>query len=66
MNQKIISLLAIKYNLDEEVIEKVIRSEFNFVSSSMEIGNFDSVHLHHLGKFCVKPKRLEDLNKRYE
>lgn len=63
MNSKIITILAAKHNLDEEVIEKIIRSEFNFVASTMEQGNFESVRLHHLGVFGVKPKRLERFNK---
>lgn len=66
MNQKILTLLAIKYNLSEEVIERVIRSEFEFVRDTIEQGEFESVRLHHLGVFGVKKKRLEDLQKRYE
>lgn len=66
MNPRIISILSTKYNLDEEIIEKVIRSEFLFIKDTMEEGNFESIHLHHLGKFAVKPKRLEDLQKKYD
>lgn len=65
MNQKIITILAAKYNLDEEVIERVIRSEFEFVRDTMEQGEFQSIRLHHLGCFAVKPKRLETLQERY-
>lgn len=53
--------LTIKYDLSEELIEKVIRSQFEFIKDTMEEGEFKSVHLHYLGKFCVKPKRLETL-----
>lgn len=60
---KIIKILAAKYELDEEVIEKIIRSQFNFVASTMQEGKFESVHLHHFGKFCVKPNSIERVNK---
>jgi len=59
---KIVKKLAAKYNLDEDVIEKIIRSEFNFVANTMQEGNFESVHLHHFGKFCVKPRAVETIN----
>lgn len=65
MNDKIISILSEKYNLDPEIIEKVIRSQFNFVVDTMQEGNFESIHLHHLGKFAVKPNRLKQLNEQY-
>lgn len=66
MNDKIISILSAKYNLDPEIIERVIRSEFQFVKDTIEQGEFESVRLHHLGCFGVKPKRLKDLQKRYD
>lgn len=53
---EIIKQLVVKHNLDYEVINKIIRSEFNFVMDTMEEGGLESVHLHHLGKFCVKPR----------
>lgn len=61
MLDKIINILSIKYNLDPEIVEKVIRSEFDFVSTTMEQGNYESIRLHHLGVFGVKPKRLEKM-----
>lgn len=66
MNDKIISILSAKYNLDPEIVERIIRSEFQFVKDTMEQGEFESVRLHHLGVFGVKKKRLEDLQKRYD
>jgi nucleoid DNA-binding protein len=53
---KIILILADKYKLDPEVIEKIIRSEFNFVKDTMQEGGLESVHLHHFGKFGVKSR----------
>lgn len=66
---KIIKILAAKYKLDEEVIEKIVRSQFNFVASTMQQGEFQSVHLHHFGKFAVRPnsvKRVNDLRTKRE
>mgnify|MGYP003468435997 FL=1 len=60
--ETIIKILAAKYGLDEEVIEKIIRSQFNFVASTMQEGNFESVHLHHFGKFAVKPNSIKRVN----
>ena len=62
MIDKIVKTLAAKYKLDEDIIEKIIRSQFNFVASTMQEGEFQSVHLHYLGKFCVKPNSLKRIN----
>lgn len=53
---KIYKILADKYKLDSEVIEKIVRSEFLFVKDTIEQGELESVHLHHLGKWGVKPR----------
>jgi nucleoid DNA-binding protein len=63
---RIITILAHKYKLDEEVIAKTIRSEFDFVNTTMSEGNFESIRLHHFGCFGVKPNRLKQLNTKYE
>lgn len=62
MSQDIFNKLAVEFNLDSEIIEKIVRSEFEFVMNTMEEGNFESVHLHKLGKYAVKPNRLKQLN----
>lgn len=54
----IIKVLAAKFELDLEVIEKVIRSQFKFVADTMSEGNYESIHLHHLGKIAAKPNRV--------
>ena len=58
---RIKTILADKYKLDQEVIERITRSQFEFVSTTIEQGEFQSIRLHHLGVFGVKPKRLEQL-----
>lgn len=60
---KIIAKIAGENNLDYDLVEKVIKSQFKFVADTMSEGNFESVMLHHLGKFAVKPKRLEKFQK---
>lgn len=62
MTDKIIAILSDKYKLDPEVIERIIRSEFQFVHDTMEQGNFESIRLHHWGVYGVKPNRLKQLN----
>ncbi len=53
---KLYKILANKYNLDEDIIEKIVRSEFLFAKDTIEQGGLESVHLHHLGKFGCKPR----------
>lgn len=54
------------FNLDEEVIEKVIRSQFKFTRDVIEAGEMNSVMLHHFGKIAVKPNRLKFLPENFE
>lgn len=59
----IIKIIAGRLGIDEEIVEKAVRTEFKFVAETMQAGEFQSVHLHFLGKFAVKPnalKRLDD------
>lgn len=64
--EKVIKQLSEKYNLPEDVVEKIIRSEFGFVASTMSEGKYDSVRLHYLGVFGVKPNRLKQLHETKE
>lgn len=52
--------IANKLGLPESLVEKVIRSQFEFVKECME--HKENVHLHYLGKFAIKPGRLYKLN----
>lgn len=52
----IIEILSNKYDLDSEVIEKIVRSEFLFTKDMMEQGELESVHLHHFGKIAIKER----------
>lgn len=59
----------IENNISEElgirrpIVQAIIRSQFDFVRDVMEDGQFRAVHLPYFGKFCVKPNRLEYLEK---
>ena len=57
----IINFLSTKYNLDSDIIEKVIRSQFRFVKDTMEQGELQSVRLTHFGVFGIKPGRMKYL-----
>ena len=58
----IIQILATKYNLPLQKVEKIINSQFKFVEKIMKKGNFDSIRLPYFGKFSVNPNRVKHLN----
>lgn len=62
----IITKIAAQLGEKEEVVEKIVRSQFDFVVNTMREGQGQSVHLHHLGKFAVKPGAIERLEKLHE
>lgn len=57
----LIDKVAAELNLDPELVEKVVRSQFKFVKDVMESGNMQSVMLPYFGKFAVKESRLKYL-----
>jgi len=60
----LIRKIAGKLNIDEEIVEKAIRTQFRFVAETIQEGNFESIHLHYLGKFAVKPGAIKRINDR--
>lgn len=54
--EELINELALRYDKSPELIEKIVRSQFKFVLDTMEEGELESVHLHYLGKWAVKPR----------
>lgn len=59
----IIKKIAGRLGVDEEIVEKAVRTQFKFVADTIQEGEFQSVHLHYWGKFAVRPgalKRLDD------
>jgi len=59
--EEVINQVAKKLGIDEEIVNKVVRSQFKFVKDVMESGEMNSVHLSYFGKFAVKPNRLDYL-----
>jgi len=59
---KIIDKLSVKFNMDSDLLERIVRSEFKFIADTMSEGNFESVHLQYFGKIAVKPNRLKTIN----
>lgn len=62
---KIIHNLSDRLDIKEELIEKVIKTQFDFIVDTIRLGE-ESVHLHYLGKFCIKPKAKERLQIAYD
>tara|TARA_Y100001968_G_C19379363_1_gene729438 strand:+ start:1314 stop:1511 length:198 start_codon:yes stop_codon:yes gene_type:complete len=59
---RIIKKLAEEYNLPEQVIESIVRSQFKFVCDKMQDDECLKIRLHHFGVFKIKPKRLYVIN----
>lgn len=45
-----------------DIVEKAIRTQFEFVKETMESGELRSIQLQYLGKFAVKQGRLDYIN----
>lgn len=50
--------------VDPEVVEKIIRSQFLFVKDTMEHGEYETIMLAKLGKFACKTFRIQKLHER--
>lgn len=64
--ENLIKKIAGKLNIDEEIVEKAVRTQFKFTAETIQEGNFESVHLHFIGKFAVKPNALKRINDLYD
>lgn len=52
--------------IDYEVVEKVIRSQFLFIKDTMEQGEYQTIMIAKLGKFACKKYRIEKLKEKYD
>lgn len=59
--EDIVNKVAKQLNIDEEIVNKVVRSQFKFVKDVIESGEMQSIHLAYFGKFAIKPNRLKYL-----
>ena len=60
--KEIVQVLATKYNLPLEKVEKIINSQFKYVAKIMSEGNFDSITLPYFGRFYSKKERRDNIN----
>jgi len=60
----IIYYLANKYNLPLSKIEKIINHQFKYIEKIMKEGKFETVRIPYFGKFSVKQKRVDHINKK--
>lgn len=59
--EDIVNKVARQLNIDEEIVNKVVRSQFKFVKDVIESGEMQSIHLAYFGKFAIKQNRLNYL-----
>jgi len=57
--KKLIEKTAQKHNLSVAKAELIVLSQFKFVRTIMEDGEYKSIRLMHLGKFVASPKRIK-------
>ena len=60
--KEVIQILATKYNLPLEKVEKIVNSQFKYVAKIMSEGNFDSIRLPYFGRFYSKKERRDNIN----
>ncbi len=65
MSDEIYKKLAEKYSIPVEVIEKICRSQFDYLSTIFSEGNFKSLRLPKLGIFKVKRRRVDMLREKW-
>ncbi len=51
--ENIIKKLAIKYNLSEITVDRIITNQFKFVVKEIESQELNNIMLQHIGKFCM-------------
>ncbi len=59
----IIYYLANKYDLPLSKIEQIVNHQFKYLEKTMKEGKFETVRLPYFGKFSVKAKRKEYIDK---
>jgi hypothetical protein len=59
LHEKIYLQLSKKYNLDISIIERICRSQWDFIMKTMEKGEKESIRLKYFGIFGVKARRME-------
>lgn len=57
--------IAKELGVSPSLVQKMVRTQFEFVKTTMEKGEFETVRLPYFGKFMVKPYRLQKVNENY-
>lgn len=60
----IIEKVAKKLDLPRYEVSKIVNSLCGFIFDLMEEGEFEGFYMRYLGKFIVKPRRLETMKKK--
>jgi nucleoid DNA-binding protein len=65
IEEKIIQEIAKELGISQNLAQKIVKTQFEFVKHTMEKGEFETVRLPYFGKFTVKPYRLQKVNENY-
>ncbi len=60
----LIKKLAVKYDLPDYVIEKILTSEFKAIKEWIRSGQFETIHLIHWGKYTPSKTKLKRRDER--
>ena len=63
--ERIIQEIAKELGISPSLVQKIVKTQFEFVKTVMEKGEFETVRLPYFGKFSVKPYRLQKVNENY-
>ena len=59
---RIIHLLATKYNLPLKKVKQIVEYQFKFVTKIIKEGKFDTIRLPYFGKWSVNKNRVKYIN----
>ena len=51
--------VSLRLNIPQDVIERVLASQFKTIKETIQLGELECVKVKYLGKFAVKPNRLD-------
>lgn len=61
LNDEIYKEIAKELGIHRDKVEEMCRAQFEFISNTMEEGQFKAVRLPYMGIFRCKPERLKKL-----
>lgn len=63
--ERITQEIAKELGISPNLVQKIVKSQFEFVRKTMEKGEFETIRLAFFGKWMVKPYRLQKVNENY-